>query len=744
MKDDKHRLRLAVELTLRDTDDEALPRAVAYAYDIRGRFLAASSFEGDSCEATLDLPAELAGHQIRLLVGPDLADPDQRDDKSDWRRAMLRNADLLPPERPAMETLRRLGAVERTIRLTADLPAYPIAVFPVDWQRWLTCHCVVRGRLVKQVPMPDGTVQDWGVCHACVLVYEVDALPRIIARLPDVDIYRIRDELLREIPWPPVVGPPQPDPPGPLPPFARASADQATVVLSEGTAMFEPVALASSASQLRQVYIEHADLIIRWLCAWPWFMRWFSRDLLAIACTDDRGHFETTITYPCFGDHPDLYFRAVQWTGGSLHWLYDPGMRCHTHWNYPCGTEVTLVTHDPAAMVCEPPEPVDPPPGVGTWVLINRVGGILIDSIGADGLVGYDFIDGSGHTTATGAPFGGSLGLRVSHSADIPHAGLRYYRWLYNKDGDVDSGGDPIWTEFAMPVAGTVGRHYADFDQANPGQPPTFPIYTLGPKGVGGLTMYEFRPQPAELQALAPPDHTWQWPIEAVGNDIYSARLDSTSLPGGLADAVGLYHFKLEVRDDTGALVAPGAGTFRFIVLTSGDGDTRLPTAGEVQDGGFVFSLHLDNRRCEAVIDAPSVGGVGADPDCGFLKFAPGDVVDLDFHALQPHTDFAAPPTDRATFHFWMRRGAHVIQNVSGEVAAPSAGAWTGDFHGNFQAGFTPGALLGPCKQAAFAEILRVHAKATNGWRRLSEYDAGTEWAFALTPSGPGIGPGGS
>jgi len=55
----------------------------------------------------------------------------------------------------------------------------------------------------------------------------------------------------------------------------------------------------------------------------------------------------------------------------------------------------------------------------------------------------------------------------------------------------------------------------------------------------------------------------------------------------------------------------------------------------------------------------------------------------------------------------------------------------TGDGAGN---DFPTGRLLGPCVEAAFAEVLNVDAKATNGWRRLDEYDADAVRAFALAP----------
>jgi hypothetical protein len=60
-----------------------------------------------------------------------------------------------------------------------------------------------------------------------------------------------------------------------------------------------------------------------------------------------------------------------------------------------------------------------------------------------------------------------------------------------------------------------------------------------------------------------------------------------------------------------------------------------------------------------------------------------------------------------------------------------------GDYNGNFTGDFAVGDLLGTCTQAAFAEVLWVRAKATNGWRRLHEYDDWTEWAFALAPTTP-------
>jgi hypothetical protein len=72
--------------------------------------------------------------------------------------------------------------------------------------------------------------------------------------------------------------------------------------------------------------------------------------------------------------------------------------------------------------------------------------------------------------------------------------------------------------------------------------------------------------------------------------------------------------------------------------------------------------------------------------------------------------------------------------SVEDKTTAPSDHSYTGDGNGNFQHDFPIGRLLGPCAEAAFAEILNVDAKATNGWRRLDEYDADAVRAFALAP----------
>lgn len=752
------RLTLSVKVRLEQAKDKELPEVMLYAFDEAGSFLTTATLpKGQQSETELKLPAELLGATVRVLVGPPVAE--EFDDVPSWMTRLLSRG-RGQKEIPSLGVLIRRGAYEKRVRLHTESETLHLAIFPPDWVKWLLCPCVVRGRLVKRLTLPDGTAKDLGVCFACVKIYEVDKFPRLILRLPEHDLFRLRDELRvilekwppelppKELPpeFRPKVWPPPPPPPpveqysvrGSLPPMggseletsgmdaseaspsehqAEALTDEARNVSLAGEVRtsLEPIFMATSASQLRTALIAKADILVQLACVWEWLHFYFHTDLIKCVCTDEQGRFETTIWYPCSGDKPDLYFKAVQCIGGTLHTIYDPGVACHTYWNYQCGNDVLLVVTDPAARTCVPPDPVTVPPGVTLWVMPYAVGGIRLDQIKSSGLTDH----GGG---GLNAPFGGRLGLRHGYSSSIPIDSPNkpfFYRWLYKKDGE------PEWNEFAEPVAETVVRHYVDTDLAKPDEPPTFPVYTLGPHSLNGMHLYEFKPHlPPQV-----PGHKTEWPIDDWFADIYSGILKSPSLPGGVEASAGKYKIKLEIYDKAGNRITPGSGTFRFIVPTGLDIDgvtilTRNATPAELEDDGFIFYLHVDNRNCSADIDAPTIDSISAGDVCGFLRYQSGDKVKIAYHATHP--------ANFATFSFWIKRAAQTLYPVAGEVAAASAGVYAGDGSGNFEHDFSTGALLGPCTEAAFAEILRVYAKATNGWDRITAYDAHDERAFAL------------
>lgn len=267
---------------------------------------------------------------------------------------------------------------------------------------------------------------------------------------------------------------------------------------------------------------------------------------------------------------------------------------------------------------------------------------------------------------------------------------------------------------------------------------PTFPVYVLGPNSVGSTPhLFEFKPpMPPAPDPSDPPGTITYWPTDDFFADIYSGFLNTLALPPNVEDAADQYQVKLEVFDATGAQVMPAAGMFRFIVPTgvAADGVTVLSREAlpvEIDAGGFIFNLHIDNNPCEATIDAPQIGATGVADACGFLRYDPASatLVTIGFHAEHPN--------NFATFNFRMTRGNSLVTAASTfgqEVAALLAGAYTGDGAGNFGHDFPRADLLDTCVNAAFAETLYIFAKATNGWVRLSNYDDFAVRAFALAP----------
>ncbi len=352
-------------------------------------------------------------------------------------------------------------------------------------------------------------------------------------------------------------------------------------------------------------------------------------------------------------------------------------------------------------------EEIQPPQNVtGLWVMPWGVGGTRLDRIKSSGLVDYAGI--------TDAPFGWRLGLRHGYDNAIPNNTVKYYRWLYRKAGTAE------WTELVEAVK----VHYVKEEDGDV----TFPAYTLGPKGIAGRNLYEFRPHNPPTE----PGATTYWPDTDWFGDIYSGFFDTRTLPDGE------YRLKLECYKADGTLARPGVD-FQFIVPTGTTADgtitTALAPAGRVFGGGYVFALHVDNSHCGASIDPPRLGDGTLTGQCGFLLYDPGVAetqnaarCDISFHATHP--------SNFATFRFRVIRGSMEAESASGEVNATTASPFSGDGNGNFENSFTRSQLLGPdCpEKAAFSLNLHVRAKATNGWSRLQRYDAHDVRAFAIAP----------
>ena len=760
---------LNFHVNIAEFEGEDLPDAVAYVFDSKNRLIDKKSLRSIRGEkVTFDLPTEMKNEKIKVIVGPrvEIEGPEEK-------KCL---AEKLPNGKKPMRELSpkvilSKGGAEKSVRVREGFLGKDIVVQKDDIKKWVECTCTVRGRLVKQFILPDGTVKELGVCHACIYIWEVDAFYYIIERLPEYEILRFRDELIRIIEkWPPEPWPPIPDPspwpPGPDPvPFLDAEiiqpfrANIPAEFKSEGGGKlkkpalkyfsnssdfseaqnvlrlkkmeeFDSILTAQSAVSLRREMLLKAKQLIPYLCHFSWIYQYFTKEFLTCACTDSNGYFERVITYPCSGDKPDLYFTSHQCIDCNWVTLYDPGMRCHVHWNYECGTEVRLVTTEPGAIVCVDDE-IEPPPGINTWIEPHGIGGMNLSQISDEGRV--DYYDGS-HLVEK-APFGSTIGFRMGRSNNIPNNDVYYYRIQYRKGTTGD------WHEFSAPVT----RHY--IHEKN--NKISYPTLLLGPVANpldDSMHLYRFKPdKPVDLDPTLDPVFD-QWPEDNwFSSDIYSGYLNTTKL-GSVNTAHGLHQIKFEIYDSNGTIVDPDIinPKFAFIIPTAPDSILAatptvkvptLPPPNENRDGkGFVFNISIDNRPCSASIDLPVVEGVVIDENspegfvCGFLKYEVNDDIEIIFNASQPGNNAEAT--------FTLKRGYTKLNAMSMsrvEVAsAISTGPYQNNSDGDFNQIFGVNQILGTCTNAAFAEHLYVYAKATNGWHRLSGYDAADLRAFAL------------
>ena len=723
-----------------DVGDQERPSGIAaYVFGPTGNLLASAPVEGD--RAVVELPETLDGRQVTVLVAP-----------STETRGVT-----------TMASLERMGAGRERVRVLAEgKPEIVVRIPPglVD----LLCRCRVRGRLVKRVFLPDGTVATQNVCDARVTICEVDRFPLFISKLPDYELFRLRDELLEKL-REPIFPPPPPPPPESLGALRTASlpalqaewanAGEHRTQMSATMQMqaareksfvaqddvMRKLSAASSRVVLEKTVIGLADVIRPYLCDWPWLWSFYDLDCLTTVYVDSEGRFEADVWYPCGGDHPDIYFSVEQYQDGSWVSVYRPSVSCGTYWNYECGSETTI--NVPRAEGCHDPD-YEVPAGVTLFVLPYAVGNTPIWGkpagsppapfgwVQTDGLT--DYTD-PGLGQLFEAPFGGVLTFVQDDSYYVPTAGIKYYRYSYRRAGSSDE-----WTPIATPLARSYRMEYDD------GSLPTYQSYPVGPHTIGGNSgLFEFKPQtPPELSSDPPTAVAREW---TSGNLSEAAAVWDTNAvapplgPGQPVDEAGRFVIRVEVFDETGARVAPGPSTFRFLVQEESRTSTRLAESGsiwdplEVFDDSFHFNVHVDNNRVEADLPQPSIGGVAASDECGFLRYHPhpsADTVLVQFRADHEN--------DRAVFRFNVKRGSNIVPSAGAPAAAASpsyvevAAAGANGYNlagGYYEREFAPHELLGSCVDAAFAAWLGVYGKATNGTWRLG-YDAGPWIAFAL------------
>ena len=668
-----------------------------------------------------------------------------------------------------VKMMERLGAYEPVLRVGGQLIDV-IKVPGVIIDVWPICFCWVRGRVVKS---------DSGrpVCGARVHICEVDKVWRWILELPELEVFRLRDDLLKIFEKPPLRFPPKPEPdpppftaarkgliglgdvafnPQPEPPRLRPVRQGFT---EAGEVGFNPqpeppgdllmraasvklpsdaqaALVSSSAHIVRQALIDNVRLIIPYLCLWP---RWwtFRCDEIAVVETDAFGRFQAIIPYLCDGDKPDLYFWVEYEIGGILETVYRPPIACHTDWNYECGKEVTIRISDDRVPACD-----DEPDLAGCVVQILSIGRkVSMSEIHGSGAAVAD----EGLTTDD-RPFGGKLEPRIwlSRTALRDAKNIHFYRWSYRRltqgDGTPLSTPGP-WTELTR----TVVRHFAKPGPSGVTHVP----YPLGPQPVGAQTnLFEIKPAPVPAGGI-------EWTVVDEREDLASAHFETAKLGSGTSacekaeDAAGKYELKLELFKNSGVLVDWTAEGIDLqttdVPAPFGTGTVTASTAPEYNriknssghTVAFRMVLRVDNNCCEAKVEPVTGTGVTITP-CGFIEFASGASVKLHFKAGHPN--------NFANFNFSVKRGvsAPVARaSAAGRVGSasvptndvtPPARAYTLTAPSDYQEDFPVEELLGDCERAAFSEALHVVARATNGYGLLWHLNAFDHEGFALTP----------
>ncbi len=686
----------------------------------------------------------------------------------------------------SLETMNRLNAYQAVISLNGQLTdTIQIPGNIIDL--WLFCSCYVHGQVLRKSDHS-------AICGARVHICEVDKVSLWIRRLPDYDLFKIREDLLDVIYNPPKIGPkgPIPDPPpfeevpplpipdGPvfrfnksLPQSAslvrqRQSVDaRATQLAQISTNRFQVNAIQTnldksvlssellnglqtqSASVLRDLLASHWKLLYPWFCIWPW---WRLRcDEITTVDTDANGRFETTIFYPCAGDKPDLYFWIEYDLGNGYETVYRPLIGCHTYWNYQCGSEITLRVADPRVPGC-----TDEPDLPGCQVLIKSIGNnVAVREINtassgpmAEGLL------------TTGEAFGGTLEPRVgfSRSCLIEDKGIPYYRWSYRRL----SGPDGISTTASAPISEKIStisnpanapatdwtiltkevvRHYKDGT--------SYPADVMGPMPTVGANaapvenLFRIRPN------ASPSGEPWESFDQHV--DLATGYFETNKLLGSPSSgpinsttpapedlSAGRYELKLELFDSAGNLVN----------WTDNNIDLRI-----TENNAPFGSVTIDTMTAPEFNRVKNAAGdtigfkmtVRVDNNHCFAEVLPveGDVSPdpvCGFHTYelgdQVRLKFIAQHPNhlaRYTFNTFRASGsALAVANTSGIAGEPGNSGYlnTGGF--NYQKDIAVSSLLGGCANAAFAERLDVVPKVQNGYSILHGLRHSDTAAFAL------------
>jgi hypothetical protein len=674
---------LTVHVALRDVrnKDEA-PEVVAYVFDNFGQLVGLDEVNAEGV-ARITLSTIEGVSSLRVVAGPKLETND------------LSTGNVI-----------RVGGQEHVLDVRKLPERIEIAVDRARWLTWFLNYCCVKGQVVKPV-----AGVNLPICEASVEIYEVDPWIILVPKIPTDILKKIKDIVVG--PWPPIPWPPIPGPdPGPLGPVidpvglnvAREIRVNPVRMFAAQTSSFMPSSTTAasvqanalprslvSAAQLsdeafRNELLKYQFELIPILCWHPWWWRFVTMQKICQTTTNCSGEFACCFIRPWHDpDQPDLWFRVRQNIPGFgdtvIYQRYPVG--CHTHWNYQCGTTVTLTVTDPRAFTCSCGPEVG---NSGNWVLVDQIGSIICSQIrGMSAALDGTTTSANRGQTDDGRPFAGLIQPTIYFSPALTAAGVKYKFSFKRADED-----DTHWQDLTAPIS----RSYLYTSGADAAWG-TFP---LGPGVSDGL--YLSRP-------ALPPQGTWE--TRYYRADRSAADWNTfVDLPAG---SFGLYQLRLEVFRNDGTPLAMNDASLGFKYLLGKEGTTiqeEAATLSLVSGNALILNIYIDLEACTAHINSPAIGMASASPQCGGLNFSdPSSTVTLSYVANQPRGFY--------TYDFKVVRGQGntVFHIPNGGPGIPQS------------YGVTVSSLIGPCPDgAAFAATLDVNSTATDGYYRVSALDA--------------------
>jgi len=729
-----------VIVKVKSGNTEDLNEAYLYLFDDEGQLIESVALRNG--EAALRIKAEDIVGNTQIIIGPGLP--------KEFERIKLN---------PIF--IKKIGGYQPSIHLNADNEIHIVGVpkFPIPFFEW----CLIAGSLTKNFDI-DGQNKELPVCDARVHICEVDRIRWWWWRIPPFVIEELGRKLKEIIINPELAFPhpiPEPDP-SPLVRFAnmgfsserkmfkrrqtkKSIKTQAEIkVLSKASLSILPDhvkngLLSPSSAIVSETINNNFHLLHPYICLWPWFWPYFyfCNDI-ATVYTDCNGRFN--FEYLNISQDKDIYVWVEVCINGQWITVYRPSLACGTRWNYSCGSDIKISITDPRVLPCTCVQQLH---GEIVWfrsigesatalhIEQNDTNTVNIQGVNLPNVGCTDVVDA--HRVS---PFGSTLYFKLLFGDGLPTSGITHYRW--RKTNIKDAALNNIFSPETTVVNGLVQKTYFVITTDILGH---FHFETkaviLGAEGIGENIGYRI-PHWDIYQDPGIPAADKLLTIQWTSPDFWSAILDSKSLSDGL------WRFDLEL------LQLDGASTFQVVDVpkqvfqvseygNSGNSINapndylKLNSGNPLKAFNFKVKARIDNEQCNADIQDASIvvnGVTEYSGPCGFLHYT--DAVNQPVHI----SFIATHPRNFAIFNFGVVKGNNTTQispsiNQDGYVIS-SVGNYTLS-GGIFFNDVTALQLIGSCPQAAFSENLHVVSLATDGTRRLNEYDDHDTNAFALS-----------